>query len=61
MIGNLQKQNLRGAKQQRRLDQRRLRRQPTFEHWREQMPQRAKPAKHHANERANQGAIPLGQ
>jgi hypothetical protein len=61
MVGHIEKQDLRGAHQQRRLDLRRLARQPAFEMCRKQMAQRAEPPQHARDQGAHQGAVALGQ
>ncbi len=61
MVGNLQKKNLRGAEEQRRLDERRLRGRTAIEKQRDEMAQRAEPAQHRRDERARKRAVALGQ
>ncbi len=60
MVGHFEKQNLRGADQERGLDPRRLRRQPVLEQRPEQMAQGAEPAQHHGNDRPRQPTVAIG-
>ncbi len=61
MVRHVEKQDLRGAEQERGLDPRRLRRQTTFEKRPKEMAQGAEPAQHGSDQRARQRAVALLQ
>ena len=59
VVGHAEKQNLRGADEERGLDARRLRRRAAFEQAAEQMTQRAEPAQHGGDDGARQRPVAL--
>ena len=59
MVGYAEKQDLRGAEEQRGLDPRRLRRRAAIEQQAEQMTQRAEPAQHGGDQRAGERPVAL--
>ena len=61
MVGDLQKEDLRCAKEQRCLHERRLRGRTPFQKKRDEMAQRAEPAQHRRGERPRERAVALGK
>ena len=59
VIRHIEKQNLRGAEQERGLDARRMHRQPALDEQADQMAQGAEPAQHGADQRPRQRPVAL--